>query len=250
MKLSTFNSILALGVLLTPNLTLARPMDPERARHYAELEKRQGPLALVDVVPGILLTLIEIADGSTTQTLVGDMIQALATALNPGGAKAPWVCSYIQSRFLSLRKSLTTRSRKTQTTAKSHSTPKVEKTATLRPTPHPHQATALQTRTPTITTGMCVRGSTPPTQRRLFNTSLVPSPSLPFSTPPQILTIPSQTPASATTASATPRPTQSPGLTPPWVPPGSHRCASPKASATHNSPSTAAGIISSSTAGS
>jgi hypothetical protein len=65
------------------------------------------------------------------------------------------------------------RSSKTQTTVKSLSTLRAENTATLKPTPRPHRATALQTRTLTTITGMCVHGSTPLALRCLYNTSPV-----------------------------------------------------------------------------
>ncbi len=92
MKLSNFNSLLALGALLATSPTLARPMDPQLARHYAELERRQGPLSIVEIAGGIFLYIIEEGIGSTA---LGDIANAIATALNPGGPKAPWVSENI-----------------------------------------------------------------------------------------------------------------------------------------------------------
>jgi hypothetical protein len=90
MKPSTIQSILRLGAFLTP--TLALPMEPQLAKHYADLlEKRQGPATVVELAVGIF---VEIAAEGIGSIAISDAVNAIAASFNPAGPKAPWVRTF------------------------------------------------------------------------------------------------------------------------------------------------------------
>jgi hypothetical protein len=68
---------------------LALPMEPQRAKYYADLIEKRDPIAdLVAVATGIF---VEIVSEGIGDTALSDAINATAASFDPAGPKVPWV---------------------------------------------------------------------------------------------------------------------------------------------------------------